>query len=93
MTRVVVTNTAGHWTAWQAGSPQVAFGGDTAAVAIRRLCEAAGIDGTQIVADHVRCSEDVMEFLVGEMDDCPDCGGTGRYVGLNVVEDCRVCGG
>ena len=24
---------------------------------------------------------------------CPDCGGSGQYVGLTVVEPCRVCGG
>jgi DnaJ-class molecular chaperone len=24
---------------------------------------------------------------------CPDCGGSGRYVGLNVAEDCERCGG
>jgi hypothetical protein len=24
---------------------------------------------------------------------CPDCGGTGQYVGLTVVEPCRACGG
>lgn len=24
---------------------------------------------------------------------CPECGGTGRYVGLAVVEECRACGG
>jgi hypothetical protein len=24
---------------------------------------------------------------------CPDCGGSGQYVGLTVVEACRACGG
>lgn len=24
---------------------------------------------------------------------CPDCGGTGKYVGLDVVETCATCGG
>lgn len=24
---------------------------------------------------------------------CPECGGTGRYIGLTVVESCGACGG
>jgi DnaJ-class molecular chaperone len=24
---------------------------------------------------------------------CPDCGGTGKYVGLNLVETCQACNG
>lgn len=24
---------------------------------------------------------------------CPDCGGSGQYVGLTVIEPCRACGG
>ena len=26
-------------------------------------------------------------------DPCPDCHGSGKYTGLNSIEDCRTCGG
>lgn len=28
-----------------------------------------------------------------EQSTCPDCGGTGQYTGLQVVESCSRCGG
>ena len=34
---------------------------------------------------------DHLEFVVGGT--CPDCDGSGRYVGLNTVEVCGACGG
>jgi hypothetical protein len=88
----------GGWNAWIAGNPQQAFGGDTSATAVARLLDACGWSELQVVADGDASSLDGahFEFLVrhsGPELPCPECGGSGSYVGLSAVETCRRCGG
>ena len=84
---------AGQWRAWFDGVPQVAFGGLTAINAIRRLlkCVEAGA-GTYTVDCEPALGPvlwDPPELFVP----CPDCKGSGEYVGLQQVEVCRTCAG
>lgn len=93
MTRIIAEqDRSGHWTAWFADDPCHAYGGDTAATAVVRLLEASGGDSMAITADYSSSDQRHMEFVLGG-DHCPDCCGSGLYVGLNAVEDCRRCCG
>ena len=92
MPPIICHHTDNHWTASFADSPETAFGGEWPAEAIKRLVATVpGLDVENITADHDRSSDDRLVFVLGEV--CPDCGGTGEYVGLNAVETCGVCGG
>ena len=80
----------GHWTAWFVGHPENGFGGATLGHAISRLVEAAGLS-VDDVANHANRTADRLAFVVGPQ--YPDCGGSGRYVGLNETGVCGTCGG
>jgi hypothetical protein len=89
---------SGDWNAWLAGHPQHAFGGDSSATALARFLDKCGWSDLQVVADEYASSLDGahFEFIVrhaGPKQTCPDCGGSGKYVGLHAVETCRRCGG
>ena len=79
--------------AWIEDQPAHSFGGDTAATAVMRLLRAFGIDPDTIEAGYDACRMDRQVFRVGRSDPCPDCRGSGRYVGLTAVEPCSTCGG
>ena len=81
--------------AWFADKPHVAFGGATASDAATRLldaCPERGVDAADIHVDYERTTGTHFE-LIAESPVCPECGGSGRYVGLNAVEGCEACGG
>src|SRR5437868_5237038 len=93
---------AGQWVARFDDRPQVAFGGDMPAVAIRRLLEGteAAPDGYSLICDadlsglgahtiYRSISWDPPELLLP----CGDCRGKGEYVGLLERETCKTCGG
>ena len=82
----------GHWASWIDGKPQTSFGGVSAAQAVTRLLGFADLNADDIHAVLSRCSDQHQEFIVGGQP-CDACDGSGRYVGLNTVEDCGECGG
>ena len=97
MVRIIAEHTldASHWTAWFADEPHVAFGGETASNAATRLlgaCPERGVDAADFHVDYERTTETHFK-LIAELPVCPECGGSGRYVGLNSVEGCGACGG
>jgi hypothetical protein len=65
--------------------------GEAVEEALMQLCSAAGWPTDAIAADSDRCLAHHLEFIIG--DPCDDCSGSGKYVGLHAVEDCRTCGG
>jgi hypothetical protein len=93
---------AGQWVAAFDGTPQVAFGGNMPAVAIRRLlddteahpdsyaliCD-ADLSGTGAHTIHRSVIWNPPELLLP----CGDCQGRGEYVGLLEREICQTCGG
>lgn len=85
-------DSAGHWSAWVENNPCTAFGGNAPAVAVERLLEFASLDPMGIHADCSRSSLSRQVFIHGG-EPCPDCSGSGRYVGFNSVEDCLGCSG
>ena len=90
--RIIAEEHHGHWTAWFETHPETAFGGDRAAVAVARLVESVGIDPGAVEAEYDAATLTHMEFRV-PAGPCPDCKGTGRYVGLAATEPCQTCKG
>lgn len=91
MRRFIVELLHGHWTAWEVPRPEVAFGGDAPAVALGRLFDNLGVDHSRVEGGFSEHGER-LEFVIPDAE-CPECGGTGKYVGLNAVEVCERCGG
>ena len=55
--------------------------------AIQRLeAMVPGLDIERFAADHAHSSENKLVFVLANSDVCPDCGGSGESVGLNVTE-------
>jgi hypothetical protein len=89
--RITAIRRHGHWSAYLPRCTEKSFGGPTAVEAVRRLVlETYGFSPTELLVRNVR--ENLHEFAV-RLPACPECGGSGQYVGLIVVEPCRRCGG
>jgi hypothetical protein len=87
--RIICEQLHGQWSAWIEGRSETAFGDRTYRGAVRRLAaEISGIDLTRIRrADESHPGRIV--FVCSEP--CPECGGSGKYVGLLTVENCGRC--
>ena len=88
----------GTWSAWFADTPESACGGQRPAEAIQRLmaaCPERAVAAADLVPLEARTRHDHLEFAIPNRrpSPCPDCGGSGRYVGLQTIETCRTCGG
>lgn len=94
--RIIAKRTqSGDWSAWFDGRPQVVFRGSTARQAASRLVDQVlGRDAVEL-QPLVRSKANGTVIFAGEARrvPCPDCDGSGSYVGLTVVEPCDVCGG
>lgn len=79
----------GRWVCHREGRPEIAVAGPSYMVTIKRFCDAHGLNllGFSLLE---KGPERVVVRLAPV---CPDCRGSGRYVGLNVVEDCPSCDG
>ena len=94
MPPIICERLHGHWSAWFIDSPETAFGGEWPADAIERLVATVPeLDAEKIVADHEQSTDTRLVFVIEEPGVCPECGGSGEYVGLDVKETCRTCGG
>lgn len=100
MNRIIVERDAnGLWAAWFDEQPDDSQVGRSQGEAVRRLLfrtRSQRAPARDIVIDSAACREGHLEFVVvtqAEKTSCPDCQGTGQYVGLSVIEDCRTCAG
>jgi hypothetical protein len=97
--RIIAEETHGHWSARLAHpSSHESYGGANALDAVRRLIANFpqwGVSLDDFEPDWDNCSTTRIEmvFVRFSGDGCPDCGGTGKYVGLNLVEACLACVG
>ena len=87
----------GHRSASFAGRPEISYSGNTALVAAKRLVRAVeGLDESTLRGVGQSENGCLAALTVRPTDwgsECPECGGTGRYVGLAVIEECEACGG
>lgn len=92
MQTVVLEKRGGHWTANFEGHPELGFRGDHPVIALSRLLESLdNFDPNSLIAVEERTTDDRLVFIIGE--ECPDCGGSGQYVGLNEISACSRCDG
>jgi hypothetical protein len=99
-TRVIVhrADATRQWSAWFVDQPHETAAAPNAADAVWQLLKNWGVDlGTaHILPDRDKCSSELGHFEMLDLPHkipCPDCKGSGTYVGLSVVESCRRCGG
>ena len=82
----------GDWVCVAEGVPCLACGGPAPDVAFRRACHAYAVDPAGYGAVERAADRVVFDAIrTPPAGVCPDCGGTGTYVGLNAVEPCRRC--
>lgn len=81
-----------HWTAWFTNQPETAYDGASPLRAVVRLLDhTPGVDARSLVPDSSRTRDGHLEFVLNR--ECPDCRGTGEYIGLCEVSPCKTCGG
>jgi hypothetical protein len=88
------------WSVWLESEPQQACGGMTPMNAVRRWLELnetrfPGPFDVRRIQQESTLDRQVI-FLNRKTTaeaTCPECDGSGRYVGLHLVEDCAACGG
>jgi hypothetical protein len=99
MNRIIVErDKGGLWAAWFSGWPEDVQIGRSQGEAVRRLLYRTRdrrIPARDIVIDSGACRDGHLEFIVvtTEQETCPDCRGSGQYVGLSVIESCQTCKG
>ncbi len=102
--RIIAHYHLGHWSAQLDDGTPDSYGGPDAFAAMRRLLEnspARHLTLDDFEPDLDECRLKRVEMVLKDRDrgdqeqkePCPECGGTGRYVGLMEVEPCRACGG
>lgn len=90
--RIICERVQSRWAAWVEGRLETMVNARTPRGAIRRLAaEYPEIDLARIVPTRPETTPGRMVFVCGDV--CPDCNGSGRYVGLIKVEDCARCQG
>lgn len=85
-----------HWSAWFADAPRDATCGTSPRHAVERLLNAhpeRGLTLDALVAEAGWERGKELRFLAPARRTCPDCGGSGKYVGLQAVDLCRTCRG
>jgi hypothetical protein len=104
--RIIAHYHLDHWSArFDGGSPD-SFGGPDAFTAMLRLLEnspARHLTLDDFEPDLEECRLNRVAFVLIDRDveagnrtgksRCPECRGSGQYVGLNLVETCRTCRG
>ena len=88
--------TGRDWSAWLHDEPRQACGGATVTGAVRRWLKLNSdrFPGPYaLMLDKEESTLDRRVVLLTSVTKCPACGGTGKYVGLAVVDDCKTCSG
>ena len=74
------------------GCRERGFGGPSASIALERAVSGFGFSTDDLDAAGP-WDGDPDRLVFRRKETCPDCGGSGRYVGLAAVETCGRCGG
>ena len=92
LTRIIAEDNLGHWSAWFTRRPEMIFRGPSVKSAVDQLMQAHGLDPASISLMYHGIGPRRQEFRI-RAKACPDCRGSGKYVGLATVENCDRCGG
>ena len=89
MTFIAERDRDGHWSCRRSDRIGITAGGDSSTTALERCCEiyladASAFNVAESTADRVLYRQKIL---------CPQCAGSGEYVGLAVVEACSECAG
>ncbi len=99
VTRIIANKRFGHWSAWFTDKPAFTYGGHSALSAVQKLLDShpeRNIHFEKLV--QLTEGADVREWLefsipTRQLIECPECRGTGQYIGLTTVEVCGHCQG
>jgi hypothetical protein len=96
--RMIVERGSGGrvWSAWLESEPQQACDGTTITSAVRRWLSLNSdrFPGPYaLLLDKQKSKLDRRLMLLTAVMKCSECGGSGQYVGLVLVEECRKCEG
>ncbi|MCH7688242.1 MAG: hypothetical protein IH899_16430 [Planctomycetes bacterium] len=94
---IVERGSAGRdWSAWLESEPHQACGGTTITSAVRRWLSLNSdrFPGPYaLLLDEQESTLDRRLMLLTAVTKCSECGGSGKYVGLVLVEECSTCQG
>lgn len=89
MTFVVEQSWHHRWDCHREDAPHRVTGGPSPSAAFLRCCKIHQVDPREFVASE----QSATRIVFRPRGACPACGGSGKYVGLTVVEPCGTCGG
>ena len=84
------------WSACLEDEPQHGCGGSTISNAVRRWLALNRDRFPGPYAMQLNKQQSTLDrrvVLLTATSTCPECGGSGRYVGLTLVENCKICDG
>ena len=94
---IVERGSAGRdWSAWSESETQQACGGTTITSAVRRWLSLNSdrFPGPYaLLLDEQESTLDRRVMFLTAVTKCSECGGSGKYVGLVLVEECSTCQG
>jgi hypothetical protein len=92
MSEIIAQEELGQWRAWFPDQPQPASDGNSLKTAVSGLLRAHGLEPADVHLLYHGASAKRHVFRFSRIP-CPDCRGTGKYVGFSTVENCRGCSG
>jgi hypothetical protein len=84
---------SGMWSAWFASDPLGARSAESPFAAVGRLLEDVCQPLNQWDTDGLSDAESMGSFEIRPLSVCPDCGGSGQYVGFSSIDVCQTCAG
>lgn len=92
--QIIVHRDHRHWSAWFADAPDEATCGTSPRHALERLLFAhpeRGLTLDSLIAEAGWERGRELRYLAPARRICPDCRGSGTYIGLQAVDECRTC--
>lgn len=96
--RIILESTmdGDHWYAWRAGNEVETWSGETARDALQNLLTGNSnlvVRLSDLIEDPTLHRDGHIECVPKESASCPDCQGSGKYIGFTVVDECKKCEG
>jgi hypothetical protein len=92
LTRIIAEDNLGQWSAWFTRAPGAIARGPSMKSAVAQLVQTHGLDPASVTLMYHGIGPRRHEFRIRSTV-CPECRGSGQYVGLTTVESCQRCDG